>query len=110
MRSLKERALAAYRQRDEMEESKRLLRLKAKVQEITGIAVEPTENLVEAEGLFFRVTYEPLGKRDTLEVTDDPSRVDNRWMAVSSLADIGEALDWWCAVDTDPGDPEEEAA
>lgn len=109
MSSLKERAIAASKQRDEMEKSKRLLRLKAKVQEITGIAVDPTENLVEAEELFFRLKADHIGNREYLEASDKLGDGE-RWLQVSSLADLGEALDWWESVDNDPGDPEEEAA
>ena len=93
--NLRERALAAFDQREYLSDKKDRIRLQEELQKLFGISVpEPQCNEVEFEGYFFWFGWESgLDREKSLIVSDEAkdSKDGTTWK-VKSLADLGEAI------------------
>lgn len=102
MLSLRERALAAMEQRDDLLQRKARLRLQEEIQKLFGISIPyPENNCVEVEGMWFRIGKEShLSRDDALLVGKTENDVmSSNCTAVTSLASLGDAIDWWQSVE-----------
>lgn len=102
--TLRERALAANEQRDQVAEQKQLLRLKESVQKIIGETVNPISNSVVLDGYEFFMKNSGFSSDQKLYVRSASSDLFNDGWEVSSLADFGEAIVMY----ESPDEPEED--
>jgi hypothetical protein len=101
MQTLRDRALAAESQREEVYQAKRVLRLKEEIQKILGITVEPTVNLIQVEGYWFSMGNDGFAKVESLMVSREPPTeygVSKERYPIRSLADLGDTIRYYFEV------------
>lgn len=109
--TLRERALQANEQRDDLWARKRALRLQEEIQKVLGITIEtPTDyqiQIPELPGTWFWFGQESMDRGESLYACNEPrdSLKKQSYWQIKSLADLGEAITVW----ETPYEPEEDA-